>query len=639
MPAASGPTTPRPLTITGVPSLRALVLDLWSNLNHKAAMEDPRRAMLAKSWMGDENLRRVTAYHLLDSYAENASREFLRTTDDAEKRNHREYGDCSVMVERVVAAILGDEVTVAVDGADVEIPDAPDLPEPPDEPPAGASPTDRRVHALQVERHTAQVEAIVDEWERAWRNQPALQQIQDGLRDWAAVEQLETKLRVGEGKAVGLGDGVFALGWDAEKRRPVLQTYDPRMYFPVLDDVAFRQGFPSRVHLAWEETRQRGGSEQVWVRRITYELVLLAEPRRYPWAPDEDAWWTCTLTDAEWLLQDSTSGWIVDAVAPERAQYRTLPAQGLDERGTPIPGEEIRDLDLMVDFIPLLHVPGVPTDEHFGRSILSRVLQLFDDLQASDSDLQAAAALAGTPMFGLSGESAVPDDLEVAPGAIFKLGPHGRMDSLDASASVEALRHVISDLLQRLSVNISVPGEVLGRVDEVGAESGFARLLKLGPFSSLIGVLRLVRTAKYALLLRMVQRMYQAAGEWDPGATVDARLVFGPFLPTDVQQVIEDVVALLGVKAITVETALRMLVEAGVSIDDIADEAERLRAQDFAGAVQLLEALGDEDAVYEYLRRQAPERSARPEPPPEIDLPQGGRPLSGVSADSETIRR
>jgi hypothetical protein len=609
-----------------VPSLSALVLDLWSNLNHKEAMEDPRRAHLAKSWMSDENLRRVTAYHLLDAYIENSSRELLRTTSDADRSQHREYGDPSLLVERVVAAILGEEITLTVEGADVDVPDAPDLPEPPEEPGDDASDVDRRVYQLQLERHQAEVDRIVDEWERTWREQPALQDVQDRLRDWAQVEQLETKLRVGEGKAVGLGDGVFVLGWDGEKQRPVLQTYDPRAYFPVLDDDAFRRGFPTRVHLAWEEERTNAaGTRQTWVRRITYQLVMLDQPRRYDWAPDEDSWWTCTLTDAEWLLNDSEQGWVVDAVAPQRAQYRTLPAQGVDADGQPIPGDPIVDLDLGIDFIPVLHLPGIPTDEHFGRSILARVLQLLDDLQASDSDLQAAAALAGTPMVGMSGKTVLPDGLVVEPGAVIGLGEGGRMDVVDLSASVEALRHVISDLLQRLSVNISVPGEVLGRVDEIGAESGFARLLKLGPFSSLIGVLRLVRVHKYGLLLKMVQRMYQAGDVWEPGPSVDARIVFGGFLPTDTQQVISDVVSLLGAKAITVETALRMLVEAGVSIDDVTDEAERLQSRDFAGATALLDALGDEALVYDYLGYDRPEQSARPEPPPEIDLPQGGR--------------
>ena len=599
-----------------------MIIDLWSPLDYKQPMADPRRAQLAHSWMGDENLRRVTAYHLLDRYLVNAAREWL----DADQRDtRREYGDAALMVERVVAAILGDTVTVAVEGADDDIPNTPDLPEPPDPPQDESDDISRRVYGLQQERWAAQVTAAVDEWEQAWKAQPGLVDMQDRLRAWADDELLEQQVWLGETDATGLGDGVYVLGWDTETRRPNLQVFDPRMYFPVLDDDAFRRGYPSRVHLAWEEERTAGVganvTKQTWVRRITYELVMLDEPREVSWS-DEPTWWTCTMSDAEWLIEDSVSGWVVDAVAPQKATYRTTPATPENPQGV-----EIRDMDLMIDFIPVVHVPGVPSGrEHFGRSILARVLQLFDDLQASDSDLQAAAALAGTPMVGLSGEAEVPDDLVVAPGSVFKLGKDGRMDVVDLSGSVEALRHVISDLLERLSVNMQVPGEVVGRVDEVGAESGFARLLKLGPFSSLINTLRLVRLHKYRLLLKFVQRMYQAAGEWEPGPTVDARLVFGGFLPTDLQQVIEDVVALVQAKVLTVETGLRMLVEAGVPIDDITAEVDRLEAEDFTAAVALLDATGDEDAVRRRLRLPDDGGGTRPEPPPEIDLPPGGTP-------------
>lgn len=597
---------------------RELVLDLWANLNHKAPMDEPLRAGLAPTWVGQENLRRITAYHLLDAYVENTSREHLRTVDADARAGHREYGDAALLVDRVVAGVLGDTITVAVEGADLEIPDAPNLPEPPTAPDDDDQ-VARRVFELQQERWQDQVDQAITDWERSWREQPALQEVQEALRTWADDELLEQKVWEGEHDAVGLGDGVYVLGWDTETRRPALQVYDPRTYFPVLDDRAHRRGFPSRVHLAWEEDRTRpdGGVEK-WLRRITYELVQLAEPRPVPWSGDP-TWFTCTLTDAEWLLQDADGGWIVDALAPSRAQYRRSPPRPGEDEGT-----EIRDLDLQIDFIPVIHDPGVPSGrEHFGRSILARVLQLLDDVQATDSDLQAAAALAGTPMVGMSGKAQLPDTLTVEPGAVVGLGENGRMDVVDLSQSVESLRHVIADLLDRLAVNIQVPGEVVGRVDETGPESGFARLLKLGPFSALIGSLRLVRVHKYRLLLKFVQRMFQAAGEWQPGPTLDARLVFGAFLPADQQATVDLVVALVQAKLITVETGLRMLVEVGVPIGDISEEIENLQADDFEGAVQLLEATGSEAAVFRRLGMN-PDEAARPAPPPEVDLPQGG---------------
>lgn len=590
---------------------RDVILDLWAQLNFKAAMDQPQRALLAPTWTGPENLRRITAYHLLDAYLENSAREHLGTVDGDARARYREYGDPGLIVDRVVAGVLGDTITIQVPGADDTIPPAPQLPDPPEPLPDDADTTARRVFDLQQERHQAAVDAAIDEWEQAWRNQPALQDAQDRLRQWADDELLEQQVWLGEHDATGLGDGVFVLGWDTGAGRPVLQVYDPRCYFPVLDDEAFRRGYPSTVHLAWQEERTHpSGSRQTWVRRITYRLVPLEQPRTNQWGGTSTL--TCQLTDAEWLVQDAGSWVVDDPLAPGRAVYRINPDL-----------TEIRDLDLMIDFIPIVHVPGVPSGrEHFGRSILGRVLQLLDDVQATDSDLQAAAALAGTPLVGLSGEATLGDTLEVQPGAVFRLGPNGKMDVLDLSPSVVALGTVIGDLLDRLSINIQVPGEVLGRVDDTGPESGFARLLKLGPFSSLIGVLRLVREHKYRLLLKFVQRMYQAAGAWPAGPTVDARLQFGAFLPADQKAVVDTVVALVGAQVISVETALRMLVEVGVDVDDIGAELERLRVEDFEGAVRLLDATGDEDAVRR--RLGLPGEGSRPEPPPVVDLPTGG---------------
>lgn len=596
--------------------LRDLVLDMWAQLNHKAAMTDPMRAGLAPSWAGPDHRRRITAYHVLDAYLENSSRHHLRTLDDVERGEYREYGDCQLLVDRVVAGVLGDTFTVAVEGADDEIPDAPPLPDPLEPLPEGADETAQRVHALQAERHQMLVDEAIADWETAWRAQPGLRTQQEQLRQWADDELLEQQVWLGEHDATGLGDGVYVLGWDAAAGRVTLQVYDPRTYFPVLDDAAFRLGYPLKVHLAWQEERPGpSGSMLQWVRRITYELRQLVDDEGRP-APRANQWGSesthaCYLTDAEWPLQDAGGNWIIDALAPQRAKYLVHPD-----------GTEVRDLDLLIDFIPVVHVPGLPSGrEHFGRSILARVLQLLDDLQSTDTDLQAAAALAGTPMVGLSGNAALGENLVVEPGAVFGLGANGRMDVLDMGPPVEALRHVDADLLERLSINIQIPGEVLGRVDDTGPESGFARLLKLGPFSSLVGVLRLVRTHKYRLLLKFVQRLHQAGGVWGPGPTADARLVFGAFLPADQKAVVETVVALVGGGLLSRESALRALVEVGIDIDDIGAELERLQVEDFEAALLLLDVTGDEELVRRRLR--LPGEGPRPEPPspPEPNLP------------------
>lgn len=591
--------------------LSRLTIDLWSSLNHKAAMEPRSAIRLAPTWTGKEHQRRIAAYSILDAYRENCSREHLRTTSDAEKLSYREYGDPALLIARVVAGVVGESMTIEVDGADDDIPDTPEIPDPPDEPAEGDE-LAQRIYALRQERWQIQVDEAVDVWERAWRAQPALQAHQERLRQWADDELLEQKVWLGEEDATGLGDGVYVLGWDIEARRPILQVYDPRTYFPVLDDDASRRGYPSKVHLAWEERRDRpDGGEEVWLRRITYELVRDAAPRTYPWETGPSTL-TCLLTDAEWRLTDANGDWVVDAVAPAKARYLTTPD-----------GTEARDLDLRIDFIPVVHVPGVPSGrEHYGRSVLARVLQLIDDLQLTDSAAQDAAALAGTPLIGASGGAAIDgDELVVRSGAVFKLGEGGRMDVLDMSGPLEALRALSDDLLERLSVNSQVPGALLGRVNPSDVPSGVALALSFSPFDQLVGVLRLVRGHKYRLLLKFAARLHQAAGVWDAGATPTARLRFGAFLPQDQEAVVRLVCDLLEARAISRETALAWLADIGFDITDIPGEIARLNAQDFVGAVQLLDATGDTQAVAEYLGRDI-DPNARPEAPPEIELPQ-----------------
>ncbi|MFJ5534004.1 hypothetical protein [Streptomyces sp. NPDC093261] len=53
----------------------------------------------------------------------------------------------------------------------------------------------------------------------------------------------------------------------------------------------------------------------------------------------------------------------------------------------------------MVDFIPVVHIPNTIPDvgEHWGKSTLATVLQLLDELAATDTDSASASATTGTP--------------------------------------------------------------------------------------------------------------------------------------------------------------------------------------------------------------------------------------------------
>lgn len=649
---------------------KAMVLDTWANLTYKRAFLNPHR--YAGSWVPPTDLRRLTAYRVLAAYRDNVAREHLPAEDSAQ-REHREYGDAELIVHRVVSGILGDDMQIVVDDADNEPPDTPTMPAAPVQPADGASDIDRQVHEATVRVWEERATEAIAAWEEAWANLPTLRERQEWLRDWADGELFEQAVWECEGDVVTLGDGLYTLEVSTDEQRVKLDVYDPGFYFPVLDEAAHARGFPTTIHIAFELDLNNDGAPD-HVRRITYELgaiqpltvmtpdgpvpavsetvvdpdvgeVARTRPivpgespslmeqdsrradghivRRYPWAQDEDSLTTCYKTDAVWRLDDVAGKTVYEF--PLDARYATY---AMNEQF-----DQIRRLDLRQDFIPAVHIPNTPSRrDHFGKSTLARVLQLLDDLAETDSDVQRAAALAGSPMVALSGDQ-VAGEITIRPGIVFNVGANGRMDTVDLSQPLLALLDVKGNLEDRLGVNVQVPGEVTGRTEASGAESGFAKVMKLGPYSSLILLLRLVREPKYRLLLKFVQRMSQTAGFLDPGPTLTARVAFGSFLPSDRQAAIEEIVALMSSKPalISRRTALQMLVDVGIDIGDLAEELARIDAEDVAGARELFEATGDQELVNARLGvKTDPAKTV--EPPADAADPAAARPVPDLPA-------
>jgi hypothetical protein len=77
--------------------------------------------------------------------------------------------------------------------------------------------------------------------------------------------------------------------------------------------------------------------------------------------------------------------------------------------------------------------------------------------------------------------------------------------------------------------------------------------------------------------------------------------VFGAHTPTDRSTVLGDVASGLTAGVFSLETAVRMLQEAGYPIEDIAEEIERIQKRAFDQAARLADATGDNAAVREYL--------------------------------------
>ncbi|MEV7681540.1 hypothetical protein AB0O64_23745 [Streptomyces sp. NPDC088341] len=582
--------------------LRQFLVDTWGWLNFKPVYADPhlgtpnRRAFPGAhaTWVPDEDARRLAAYTVLAAYDNNQAGELAEIREGPEARERREFGDPATFVDAITADVLGDEQRIVVDGAETDEDDT--------------SPEAAEASAVQ-----------------------------EDLLQWAEDEQLAMRMQQGERKAVSLGDAVYRLSWEPGKARPTVRAMDPGLYFPILDDDGGE--FPARVHFCWElpEDPKRGLKDRL--RRITYELgpitpatvsgadrlgrpmrTYVGEPdaplltpgdtldeagtilRHYPWN-DAPSPYTCYLTDAVWLLEDLERTSDVDDLPLDKAMY----AQRAD-------GEVLNGLDLMIDFVPVIHLPNtVPAaEEHWGRPSLARVLQIMDELAASDTDAARASATTGSPILSVSGMQDPRTDLAAGPGMVFKLADGGRMDVLNTAPQLAQLLTTVESLRDRAAVNLRLPAVALGTQDPAQMPSGYALRLSLGPLDKLIAGMRLARRHKYMLMLKFVQRLFIAGQHPDwVGRTVQpATVVMGAYTPTDRAGVLEEVSTAYAANLISLETALRMLAEGGWPIEDIPAEIERIQSRAFAQAGELADATGDAEAVRDYLglKGQAPEQ-------------------------------
>lgn len=548
-----------------------LIFDPWTPMSFKRTLGNKRVASqtwLAPTWVGDHS-RRLTAYKILQAYVDNAAREFLQETDEDKKDAHREYGDAALVVNTILAAVLGEDQQIVVEGADGWDPVAGEALE-------GAD--------------AAQAEA-------AWK-------LQEWLQGWAQDERLGLKMLETERNAISLGDGLYTVGVSNQKERVRARVFDPGFYFPVLDD-GNEDEYPSKVHLAWElETDDK---QKKVIRRITWECVEIEGLNRsLPWNDDP--------TNKTVLMSDGT--WELDLGAPQTVedltQSKVTWATYTDANGDEL---EWKDVDLGVDFIPVIHLPNtVSLLNHYGRSSLSTVLQILDDISNADTDLNNASSTTGTPPVVLRGASMGATKPSYGAGKVWEVSADGGLEVLDTSRALDALLKYIEALLQRMSVNVRVPESVLGRVKIDGQLAGVTLALSFGPLGAMVKEMRLVREEKYPLLLKFIWRMAISAG-WDdvPEEWFPTKIEFGAYLPQDQNAAVEIVSKLLATDppGISVETSIRILVNAGLPIDDALEEVRRITGRDFKGALELLEATGDEDAVFEYLGRERP-----PDEPP-----------------------
>lgn len=604
--------------------LARLIVDRWGALNYKRAFADaayrrPDREAFPgamRTWVPKEDQRRLAAYTLFAAYGHNQAWEIAAIADGTDASARREFGDPAMLVASITSHLLGSEQTITVPGAE----DA--------EPSDGSTPPPEAVHAAAVEER---------------------------LRAWARAEQLALRVQQCERKTVREGDGVYTLAWDPSKKRPRLSVVDPGFYFPDLpDNAGDTTDYPDTVHFAWEiDADPNVPGSKPKLRRLTYQLGPIGTAtqsqtdgprpvrvpafaddgttplmipgdvyspdqgtisRQYPWNT-EPSTVTCYLTEAEWDLDDIKANQDIHTLDYQYATFLT--------RGD---GEVLDHLDLWQDFLPVIHIPNtVPEDGHWGESSLATLLQLFDELQGTDTDSSQASATTGAPILGIvnpgsekSSRRGETKKLRVQPGMTVELGQGGNLITVDTSPMLAELRNKTAELQDRLSLNARMPAVALGTLDPTKAPSGFAIDLSYGPMDPLMDSMHLPRNPKYALLLKFVQRLYMAGQHPDwTGPIVEAELKWGTYKPTDKSATLEQVRGAVKDGVMSLETGIRLLVDIGFPIDDAAEEIKRIQSRQFEQARFLADATGSTDAVGDYLGI-----SVTPDPqPPTVVLP------------------
>lgn len=615
--------------------MRRLIVDRWGPLNFKRAFSGPadqrpdRTAFpdALRGWVPEEDRRRLAAYTLLSAYGHNQAWQLAEISDGTDASARREFGDVAMLVDTIASNILGREQTITVPGA--EHANTPD----------GTNPDPEAAHAAHV---------------------------QDQLRKWAKDELFALRIQQNERKVVREGDGIYLTGLDTPrtgtKRRPRLQVIDPGFYFPDLpDNDGDSADYPTRVHLAWEVPADpKIPGSRTRLRRITYELApigtatvsatsdtdqrpfraaALADDgitpiltpgdtfspdtgqitRLYPWN-SEPSPWTVYLTDAEWFLEDIKADQDIHSLDERYATYLVRED-----------GEVLDHLDCGIDFLPVVHLPNtIPEDGHWGTSSLANLLQLLDEIQGTDTDSSEASALTGSPIIGIVNpkdnggrRGDTKRNLHLSPGTAIELQQGGGLITVDTASNLAELRHKSEELQDRLTVVSRTPGVTLGTVDPTQAPSGFAIQLAYSPHDSLIGSMRLARDHKYTLLLKFIQRFGMLSGDPDwAGPVVDAGLAWGSYMPTDRAATLTDVSTAYNAGLLSLETATRMLQEAGFPIDDIAEEIQRIQSRRFADAVALANATNSTEAVSAYLGIKI---NPDPEPPTPVLPPTPGQ--------------
>lgn len=387
---------------------------------------------------------------------------------------------------------------------------------------------------------------------------PESPEIERWFRQWADNDLFFPRLVANEYKASNLGDCVYRLNYSRLRKRTQIRTLDPGHWFPL------NIGRTDEQHIfAWEEKNPRSAEVEIY---------------------------------REWYRRDTTAG------GPGQVSLTaTYHAKGTGGDLTKLDtlrfaknedGEVLDNAALSVPFFPIIWIPNIFREGwEFGESDLTAVWRVLDQLANTYTDEGANAYLLGLAQMWVQKETmdTIPVNekgekhIRVGKGQIV-LGPAGVVDNSTLNQALIEYQHELED---KLYTNTFLGPLGTGRFQTGSGDrtTGIFQL-KGGPLERFVSVKRMLRSAKYAKLLRFIAQFEVQFGNklftGEPSQTV-ATIQFGNILPIDQTALIDNIEKIKG--NLSREDLRDNLREAGLTINqELVEPTTQAQTQTRTGA-------------------------------------------------------
>lgn len=274
-----------------------------------------------------------------------------------------------------------------------------------------------------------------------------------------------------------------------------------------------------------------------------------------------------------------------------------------------------RELPEEITQLPVYHIPNdEPEGSSWGMSQVAGVEYLINALNQSMTYEDLALVLQGLGVYVTTAppptdpNTKKPTKYKMHPGNVIEIGTDDTFQRVTGVASVQPWQEHMKSM--DAWATIGLPDMATGQVDVQTAESGIARLLKMGP------IIAENEDKELAISGKWTQIGYDLIGQWIPafeqsGLTGTFKPTFGDPMPVDRSAFVQERIDLWTIDAITTEQLIEDLVSIGykkVAAEKLYEQMQKkadmaagtmFNQEDGATSSNLTDTLGDSNGQEE----------------------------------------